>query len=232
MLIVSEKKKSGSGLINSLIDSLPFEAHIPGYSYCGPGTRIEERLKKNDPPVNSLDARCKTHDIFYLKNQDLESRHRADRELADQSWKIAGDSSKPWGERAAAYLVTNAMKSKLALGGKLKKKRGGKLKKKRAIKRKPRIGKGVKSRRRKVARKVKLVGPRVIPLPKTGGILQYLYPILTGLTHIGSAAGTANDFLKSLQKMKKGGGMQKKMKLAPFKKGWGLYLKPYEPKNC
>lgn len=28
----------GSGLINKIIDKLPFEAHIPGgYKFCGPG---------------------------------------------------------------------------------------------------------------------------------------------------------------------------------------------------
>lgn len=29
--------KRGSGLVNKLIDKLPFELHLPGYNYCGPG---------------------------------------------------------------------------------------------------------------------------------------------------------------------------------------------------
>lgn len=36
-----KKKKSnvkrGKGIINSVIDHLPFEMHVPGYQYCGPG---------------------------------------------------------------------------------------------------------------------------------------------------------------------------------------------------
>lgn len=36
-----KKKKSnvkrGKGIINSLINHLPFEMHVPGYQYCGPG---------------------------------------------------------------------------------------------------------------------------------------------------------------------------------------------------
>jgi len=35
---MSKKEKIGRGIINSLINSLPFEAHVPGYQFCGPGT--------------------------------------------------------------------------------------------------------------------------------------------------------------------------------------------------
>lgn len=101
------------------------------------------------------------------------------------------------------------------------------------MKRKKRVGKGVKSRKTSsAAKKKKTVKHRVIPLPKSGGFIQYLNPILAGLTTLGTAAGTANEFLKKLQEMKKGKGVGKRMKLAPFKKGYGLYLRPYEPKNC
>lgn len=29
--------KSGVGLVDKLIDKLPFELHLPSYNYCGPG---------------------------------------------------------------------------------------------------------------------------------------------------------------------------------------------------
>lgn len=29
-----------SSLVNKAIDALPFEAHLPFYSYCGPGTKL------------------------------------------------------------------------------------------------------------------------------------------------------------------------------------------------
>ena len=39
------------------------------YNYCGPGTRLEERLSSNDPkirdPINNLDSICQKHDIAY-----------------------------------------------------------------------------------------------------------------------------------------------------------------------
>lgn len=31
------KAKIGKGIINSVIDYMPFEAHIPGFQFCGPG---------------------------------------------------------------------------------------------------------------------------------------------------------------------------------------------------
>ena len=54
---------SGSGLINNLINKLPFELHIPGYQYCGPGTHIQKRLSRGDSGINPLDSACKEHDI-------------------------------------------------------------------------------------------------------------------------------------------------------------------------
>lgn len=29
--------KRGNGLLNKIIDKLPFELHVPSYQYCGPG---------------------------------------------------------------------------------------------------------------------------------------------------------------------------------------------------
>ena len=50
---VYSKKIEGSGLlsdiagtvINKSIDLLPVELHIPGYQYCGPGTKLSKRLQ-------------------------------------------------------------------------------------------------------------------------------------------------------------------------------------------
>lgn len=34
------QKRRGAGLLNSVIDKLPFEVHYPTYQYCGPGDLI------------------------------------------------------------------------------------------------------------------------------------------------------------------------------------------------
>lgn len=133
-------------LINTGIDSLPVELHLPGgYQYCGPGTKLKERLTRGDPGINKLDKACKDHDIAYSKYSDSFNRTVADRILAEKAWDRvkAGDSS--IGERAAALAVTTAMKAKTAVGGgrkhrkkgrKVTTKRGGTIKKKRCNKKK------------------------------------------------------------------------------------------------
>ena len=52
------------------------------YNYCGPGTKLEERLASNDPkyrdPINNLDAICQKHDIDYSNAKNLKDKHIAD----------------------------------------------------------------------------------------------------------------------------------------------------------
>lgn len=72
------KSCSGGGIINSLINKLPFELHLPGgYQFCGPGTKLEKRLARGDQGINHLDTACRAHDIAYI-SKDLATRHKAD----------------------------------------------------------------------------------------------------------------------------------------------------------
>ena len=52
-----------AGLFDKTINALPFEVHIPGYQFCGPGTRFVKRLARGDGGINQLDAACREHDI-------------------------------------------------------------------------------------------------------------------------------------------------------------------------
>lgn len=59
--------KTGSGVLNTLLNKLGNvmpEMHLPGYNYCGPFTKLDERLARGDAPINKLDAGCQKHDIF------------------------------------------------------------------------------------------------------------------------------------------------------------------------
>lgn len=117
----------GKGLINRLINSLPLELHLPSYNYCGPGTRLEERLQRGDRGVNSLDELCKTHDVEYHLHKDLQSRHIADQKLAQGAEAIYKSRDKSLGERSAAWLVAKVMGAKRKIGaGVRRKRRGGK----------------------------------------------------------------------------------------------------------
>lgn len=111
----------GSGIVNSIINKLPFELHIPGYQYCGPGTKLENRLSRNDPGINGLDQACKLHDIAYAKHKDLGERHKADEKLENAAWNRVKAKDSKVGEKVAAWTVTNIMEMKRKLGMGLKK---------------------------------------------------------------------------------------------------------------
>ena len=85
--------------------------------------------------------------------------------------------------------------------------------------------------------------PRVLPIPKTGGILP-LIPLFAGLSAVGVLAGGAagiakavNDSKAAKQQLEKNRRHNKTMEsiamgkglyLKPYKRGFGLYLNPWE----
>ena len=80
------RRRRRDGLINKLINRLPVELHLPGYQYCGPGTKLAKHLARGDKGVNLLDTACKEHDIAYSQNREnIEERNNKDRVLADKA---------------------------------------------------------------------------------------------------------------------------------------------------
>lgn len=269
----------GAGLLDKVIDKLPFELHIPSYKFCGPGTRLEKRLRRGDIPKNKLDALCRTHDIAYAEHKDLADRHQADKVLEDGAWERVKASDSGFGEKTAALLVTGAMKVKRKMGA------GCSPASRHRRRRRPRrknnnitlmpfstlvrqirhdlppltMGRGAASTAsaaaalkvaRNIVRKKKVKTPRVIPIPKKGGLLPLL-PLFAGLsaigTLVGGAAGVAktvtdaqaktkqlremkrhNMHMESIALGKKGSGMYLRRKPTG---GFGLYLSRQQTKN-
>lgn len=203
------KLKRGGGLVNTLINKLPFEAHLPGYQYCGPGTKLRERLVRGDQGINPLDEACREHDIAYSESQSLADRHKADEILENRAWNRVKAKDAKFGEKTAAWFVTNTMKSKRKLGMGMKKKInkikiGGKLK------------------------KFKKSKKRIIRTPKQGGFLPLLFPALAAL---GALAGGGSAIASAVNKAKNEKAQLEELKrhnLALEAKGKGLYLKPYK----
>ena len=87
------------------------------YNYCGPGTKLEERLASNDPkirnPINNLDAICQKHDIAYSEAKSLKDKHKADDVMLDEINKIPY-MKRPWGTTAVQAMI--AGKRRLGLG--------------------------------------------------------------------------------------------------------------------
>lgn len=262
---MKKRNSNGFGLLDSIVNKIPIEMHIPGYQYCGPGTKLKKRLNRGDPGINPLDQACKQHDIVYAQHDNGPKRYVADQILAKNALKrvVASDASLQ--ERASALAVAAAMKTKIGLakiGGKLKN-RITCLKKKKCTfrnlikkansavrKLKPNnLKKALAIALKKVKQNKKSVVtiPRIIPVPKTGGVLP-LIPIFAGLSALGALAGGATSIIKTINeahnakqllsesqrhnrmlesvalgKTHTGGGLY----LKPYKHGYGLYLKPF-----
>lgn len=117
------KNKTGRGILNSAINKLPLEIHIPGYQFCGPGTKLEKRLKAGQKGINGLDKACRVHDIAYNASSNLKDRNIADKELAKQAMLRARSKNARFGEKIAALTVAGLTKVKSALGAGLQTKK-------------------------------------------------------------------------------------------------------------
>ena len=126
-------KRGGSFLSNAL-EKYNREIHLPSYQFCGPNTRVLERLNQGQRGINKLDRECLRHDLAYFKHKDLKTGHVEDAELVKAPNKrvFAKDSS--IGEKLSAAIVSGLITVKETIGmgrsmGKkkrvMKKKKGG-----------------------------------------------------------------------------------------------------------
>jgi len=66
---------SGKGCINASINSLPFEMHVPGHTFTGPGTKLNKRLNEDmtlkawSKPINRVDKQLITKTFVMLKTK-------------------------------------------------------------------------------------------------------------------------------------------------------------------
>ena len=165
-----ERDQCEMSLVNRLIDSVPFEVHLPLHRFAGPGTRLQERLAKGQRGINQLDEACRRHDIAYAQHKDLTHRRAADQVLSREAGRRFQDSNASFGERAAAAVVKTAMVLKRKIGAGLKRRGAGTRVsgKKIDIGVRRKVGGGRRASRRARGR------PRAIPLARRGGFLAPL----------------------------------------------------------
>jgi hypothetical protein len=124
-------KKIGVGLVNKIISNIG-EMHLPAdqgenvpggsfnntkkYSYCGPGTKYNQRDQEGYQGINELDKMCKLHDKFYSENPDVKSRNVSDIALAHRAQEIANDPNYNSSQRYMANLVEKIMEIKARFG--------------------------------------------------------------------------------------------------------------------
>ena len=110
--VTVHQNTDNDSILNNIIDLVPFEMHVPGYRFCGPGTHLEERLKRGETGINPLDEACRQHDIAYADKKS--KKGVADRVLAEKAFSrlLAEDASN--NEKSVAMLTACCMLSKIA----------------------------------------------------------------------------------------------------------------------
>jgi hypothetical protein len=118
--------------LNSFVNNLPIELHqfaekgedVPGgsfnnqqkYSYCGPGTKYEQRVREGYKGINELDRMCKLHDKFYNENTNAKTRNMSDLALAHRADEIARNTMYDEVQRKDAKFISGIMKTKAKFG--------------------------------------------------------------------------------------------------------------------
>ena len=123
--IKTEFVKSGSGgeagsLFNKAVNNLPFELHLPGHNFTGPGTKLNKRLnpdltpKEWSKPINKVDTAAYHHDLCYAKHQDRKTRNEiCDKEMLQELDEIEKPTLR---ERLDRSLVKNIINAKVKFG--------------------------------------------------------------------------------------------------------------------
>ena len=64
-----KRDATGGSFLNSLVNKLPFEMHLPGHNLTGPGTKLYKRLNSDGTPnewsipINRVDNAAYPHDL-------------------------------------------------------------------------------------------------------------------------------------------------------------------------
>ena len=78
---------AGGSFLNSLVNKLPFEMHLPGHNFTGPGTKLNKRLnpdgtpKEWSMPVTRVNNAAYHQDLCYSKHDDT----RTGNEVCDKT---------------------------------------------------------------------------------------------------------------------------------------------------
>ena len=72
---------TGGSFLNTLVNKLPFEMHLPGHHFTGPGTKLYKRShsdgtpKEWSIPISRVDNASYHHDLCYSKHDDTKTRN-------------------------------------------------------------------------------------------------------------------------------------------------------------
>ena len=115
-----KRDATGAGFLNSLANKLPFEMHLPGHNFTGPGTKLYKRLnpdgtpKEWSIPINRVNNAADHHDLCYSKHDDTTTRN----EVCDKTvlCELNGIVDPTLRERIDKSIVGKLIKAKVNFG--------------------------------------------------------------------------------------------------------------------
>ena len=115
-----KKEVAGGSFLNSLVNKIPFEMHLPGHNFTGPGTKLNKRLnpdgtpKEWSMPINRVDNAAYHHDLCYSKYDDTKTRN----EVCDNTMltELSGILNPTLRERIDKYIVGKLIRAKVNFG--------------------------------------------------------------------------------------------------------------------
>ena len=114
------KEVAGGSFLNSLVNKLPFEMHLLGHNFTGPGTKLNKRLnpdgtpKEWSMPINRVDNAAYHHDLCYSKHDDTKTRN----EVCDKTMlsELSGILNPTLRERIDKSIVGKLIRAKVNFG--------------------------------------------------------------------------------------------------------------------
>ena len=76
-----KRDATGGSFLNSLVNKLTFEMHLPGHNFTGSGTKLYEILNSDGTPkewsipINRVDNAAYHQDLCYSKHDDTKTRN-------------------------------------------------------------------------------------------------------------------------------------------------------------
>ena len=115
-----KKEVAGESFLNSLVNKLPFEMHLTGHNFTGPGTKLNKRLnldgtpKEWSMPINRVDNAAYHHDLCYSKHDDAKTRN----EICDKAMlgELSGIVNPTLRERIDKSIVGKLIRAKVIFG--------------------------------------------------------------------------------------------------------------------
>ena len=117
-----KKGADGGSFLNTLVNNLPFEMHLPGHNFTDQGTNLHKTLNSDGTrkewsiPINRLDSAAYHHDLCYSKHDDTKTRNQVcDRTMLDELSGIVNPTLRESID-ILIVLLKNALIRKLILG--------------------------------------------------------------------------------------------------------------------